>query len=267
MTNQPRSTGFFKSLSSDFPSSIVVFLVALPLCLGVALASNAPLFSGIIAGVSGGVVVGLLSRSHLSVSGPAAGLTAIVASAITSLASFEAFLVVVVLAGVMQLVLGFCKAGIIGDYVPNSVIKGMLAAIGLILILNQVPHLLGDDSSFVIDENTPVEGNIFVNFFRAFANINLSGVVIGGICLVFYFSWEAWVANKKGFIKLVPAPLLIVFLGVGLNYLFRVTQGLPVLEGGHLVSIPVASSTSEFLSFSPCQTGALLEIHRFGYWH
>ncbi|WP_114792861.1 SulP family inorganic anion transporter [Niabella yanshanensis] len=249
MTNKPRSTGYIKSLGSDLPSSIVVFLVALPLCLGVALASNAPLFSGIIAGVCGGIVVGLISRSHLSVSGPAAGLTAIVAAAITSLASFEAFLVVVVLAGVIQLVLGFCKAGIIGDYVPNSVIKGMLAAIGLILILNQVPHLLGDDSSFELDENTPVKGNIFVNFFTAFANINTSAIVIGGVCLAFYFAWEAWVANKKGFIRLVPAPLLIVFLGVGINYLFSSTQALPVLEGGHLVAIPVASSANEFLSF------------------
>ena len=249
MTNKPRSTGYIKSLGSDLPSSIVVFLVALPLCLGVALASNAPLFSGIIAGVCGGIVVGLISRSHLSVSGPAAGLTAIVAAAITSLASFEAFLVVVVLAGAIQLVLGFCKAGIIGDYVPNSVIKGMLAAIGLILILNQVPHLLGDDSSFELDENTPVKGNIFVNFFAAFANINMSAIVIGGVCLAFYFAWEAWVANKKGFIRLVPAPLLIVFLGVGINYLFSSTQALPILEGGHLVAIPVASSANEFLSF------------------
>ncbi|WP_262920216.1 SulP family inorganic anion transporter [Niabella hibiscisoli] len=142
MTNKPRSTGYIKSLANDLPASIVVFLVALPLCLGVALASNAPLFSGIIAGVCGGIVVGIFSGSQLSVSGPAAGLTAIVAAAITSLASFEAFLLVVVLAGAMQMVLGFLKAGVIGDYVPNSVIKGMLAAIGLILILNQFPHLL-----------------------------------------------------------------------------------------------------------------------------
>lgn len=251
MTKQPQVKDYFKSLSSDLPASIVVFLVALPLCLGVALASNAPLFSGIIAGVCGGIVVGIFSRSHLSVSGPAAGLTAIVASAITSLASFEAFLVVVVLAGAMQLILGFCKAGIIGDYIPNSVIKGMLAAIGLILILNQFPHLLGDAGSLEIDENTPNadKGNIFINFFKAFGNINASAIIIGVICLAFYFMWEGGVANKKGALKLIPTPLIIVFIGVGLNYLFGATGAFSALSGEHLVNIPVASSPSEFLSF------------------
>jgi MFS superfamily sulfate permease-like transporter len=151
----PRAKDYFKSFPDDIASSIVVFLVALPLCLGVALASNAPLFSGIIAGIAGGIVVGLASKSHLSVSGPAAGLTAIVAVAITTLPSFEAFLISVVICGLLQIVLGFMKAGVIGDYVPNNVIKGMLAAIGLILILNQVPHLLGDDSHFETDESVP----------------------------------------------------------------------------------------------------------------
>src|SRR5215468_4563680 len=131
----PRVKDYFKSLPNDIPSSIVVFLVALPLCLGVALASNAPLFSGLIAGIAGGIVVGLASKSHLSVSGPAAGLTAIVAVAITTLPSFQAFLTAVVICGVFQIALGLMKAGVIGDYVPNSVIKGMLAAIGIILIL------------------------------------------------------------------------------------------------------------------------------------
>lgn len=251
MTNKPRSTGYIKSLGSDLPASIVVFLVALPLCLGVALASNAPLFSGIIAGVCGGIVVGIFSGSQLSVSGPAAGLTAIVAAAITSLASFEAFLLVVVLAGAMQLVLGFLKAGVIGDYVPNSVIKGMLAAIGLILILNQFPHLIGDSSSAEIDENTPNpdKGNIFVNFFKAFGRINSGGLIIGAVCLAFYFIWEALVANKKGLIKLIPTPLLIVFIGVGLNALFNAANFVQPLSGDHLVSMPVAQSTSDFLSF------------------
>lgn len=252
MTARPKVSDYFKSLSSDFPASIVVFLVALPLCLGVALASNAPLFSGIIAGVAGGIVVGLASRSHLSVSGPAAGLTAIVASAIATLQSFEAFLVVVVIAGVMQLVLGFVKAGVIGDYVPNAVIKGMLAAIGLILILNQFPHLLGDDSSFVIDENTPPKesGNIFVNFFKSFGNINAVAAIIGVVCLAFYFLWEKITAGKKGIIKMIPAPLIVVFIGVGINMLFGGAGGnLKSLDGGHLVQIPVANSASEFFSF------------------
>lgn len=134
MTKRPSAKDYITSLPNDFAASIVVFLVALPLCLGVALASNAPLFSGLIAGITGGIVIGLASRSHLSVSGPAAGLTAIVAGALATLPSFEAFLAAVVLAGFLQIILGFLKAGIIGDYVPSSVIKGMLAAIGLILI-------------------------------------------------------------------------------------------------------------------------------------
>ena len=128
-----RAKAYVQNLGADIPSSIVVFLVALPLCLGVALASNAPLFSGLIAGMVGGIVIGALSGSQLSVSGPAAGLTAIVAAAILKLPSFEAFLLAVFICGMLQIILGFIKAGVLGDYVPNSVIKGMLAAIGLIL--------------------------------------------------------------------------------------------------------------------------------------
>ncbi|MBC8034994.1 MAG: SulP family inorganic anion transporter [Chitinophagaceae bacterium] len=245
MEQKPR---FFKSLSADFPASVVVFLVALPLCLGVALASNAPLFSGIIAGMVGGILVGSLSKSPLSVSGPAAGLTAIVALAITNLGSYESFLVSVVICGLIQVGLGFAKAGIIGDYVPNGVIKGMLAAIGLILILNQFPHLLGDDSSFETDEGVqPEKGNIFANFFNAFGNINRSAIIIGGACLAFYFLWEKFTAKSKSFAKLIPAPLLVVLIGVGINSFFQ-TSGTP-LGGEHLVIIPKASGVEEFLTF------------------
>ena len=243
---------YLSALRSDVPSSVVVFLVALPLCLGVALASNTPLFSGIIAGVVGGVVVGLASKSHLSVSGPAAGLTAIVSGAIAILPSFEAFLVAVVIAGVLQLVLGFIRAGVIGDYVPSSVIKGMLAAIGLILILNQFPHLLGDDSHFENDEGVPVKadkGNLFSNFFNAFAHITPAALIIGATCLTFHFVWEKFVSNKKGFVKMIPAPLLVVFIGVGLNAIFASTGNPEALQGEHLVIIPVASNLNEFISF------------------
>ena len=251
MNTNSKTKNIFSSLAADIPSSVVVFLVALPLCLGVALASNAPLFSGIIAGVCGGIVVGIISGSQLSVSGPAAGLTAIVASAIITLQSFEAFLVVVVLAGIMQVILGFAKAGVIGDYIPNSVIKGMLAAIGLILIINQVPQLLGDKSALPAndEESIAATGNIFVNFFKAFAHITPAALLIGLVCLVFHFIWEKLVAGKKGFLKLVPAPLLIVFIGVGLNALFASTGFLPALTESYLVSIPKASSASEFISF------------------
>ena len=241
---------YLKSLRNDIPSSIVVFLVALPLCLGVALASNAPPFSGLIAGITGGIVVGLASKSHLSVSGPAAGLTAIVSAAIISLQSYEGFLLAVVICGIVQIIMGFIKAGVIGDYVPNGVIKGMLAAIGLILILNQFPHLLGDDSHFETDESVPQEkGNIFFNFINAFRYITPTALIIGIICLSLQFIWEKTVAGKEGFIKLIPAPLLVVFIGVGLNYFFQYGGSPAALKGEHLVSIPQASSAHEFLSF------------------
>ena len=249
MTSKPLAKDYIKSLPNDITSAIVVFLVALPLCLGVALASGAPPLSGIIAGIAGGIVVGLASRSHLSVSGPAAGLTAIVLAAISTIGSFEGFLVAVVIAGVLQLVLGFCRAGIIGDYVPNNVIKGMLAAIGLILILNQVPHLLGDDSHFETDDGVrPEKGNIFSNFIFAFTNINTTGFLIGGGCLAFHFLWEKLVSGKKGFIRFVPAPLLIVMFAIGINA-FAPSAGLTALSGEHLVRIPVATSANEFFSF------------------
>ena len=238
------------SLKADIPSSIVVFLVALPLCLGVALASKAPLFSGLIAGMAGGIVIGLFSRSQLSVSGPAAGLTAIVAAAIIAMpgGSFEAFLVSVVICGALQIIMGFARAGVIGDYIPGSVIKGMLAAIGLILILNQFPHLLGDDRSFETDEGVvpPQKGNIFTNFFTAFGHINNVAFLIGGVCLAFHFLWEKLVANRKGFLRLVPAPLLVVLIGIGISVAY---QSSGTLKAGHLVLLPQASSAGEFFSF------------------
>ena len=145
MNNQNNKEFSFKYLKNDLPAGLVVFLVALPLCLGIALASGAPLFSGIIAGIVGGIVVAFASGSSLSVSGPAAGLTVIVLNAITQLGSYEIFLLAVVLAGLIQIALGYLKAGAIAYYFPSSVIKGMLAAIGIILILKQIPHALGYD--------------------------------------------------------------------------------------------------------------------------
>lgn len=236
-----------KNLGSDIPSSIVVFLVALPLCLGIALASNAPLFSGLIAGFVGGIVIGSLSGSQLSVSGPAAGLSAIVAAAILKLPSYESFLLAVVICGVLQIILGFIKAGIIGDYVPNGVIKGMLAAIGLILILNQVPHLLGDDSSFERDDDVPLKGGVFSNFFNAFTNINKTAFLIGGVCLAFHFVWEKLTMGRKGFVRLIPAPLIVVLLGILINYLAQSSGNN--LIGGYLVAIPKAETSSQFFSF------------------
>jgi MFS superfamily sulfate permease-like transporter len=256
-----RASLYLKSFGSDFPSSVVVFLVALPLCLGVALASNAPLFSGIIAGVVGGIVIGTLSGSQLSVSGPAAGLTAIVAAAILKLPAFDLFLLSVVICGALQLVFGFIKAGVIGDYIPNCVIKGMLAAIGLILILKQFPHLIGYDANFEGDEafKQPNDENTFSGILHAFRNITPVAVLIGITGLAFQIFWERFTAGKKGLIRLVPAPLLVVLVSVIINEFFK-NQGVEyAIDPKHMVNIPVAESTDEFISFfmTPDPTGLM----------
>ena len=250
MTQIPKARDYVRQLPYDATSAIVVFLVALPLCLGVALASNVPLFSGLIAGIVGGVVVGLASRSHLSVSGPAAGLTAIVAAAIGLLPSFESFLLAVVLAGLIQLVFGFIKAGVIGDYIPGSVIKGMLAAIGLILILNQIPHLVGDDSLFEVDEEVvQKKGNLFVNAIRAVGNIDSSAFIIGIVGLGVLIAWERIQRGRTDWVRFIPGALLAVLLGIGLNQIFMRTDWLPFLQGEHLVILPKANNANEFFSF------------------
>jgi MFS superfamily sulfate permease-like transporter len=233
---------YLTHLKSDFPSSIVVFLIALPLCLGIAIASNAPAFSGIIAGIVGGIVVASISKSPLSVSGPAAGLTAIVAAAVLSIGSFQSFLAAVVICGILQLLFGIFKAGDIGSYVPSSVIKGMLTAIGLILIINQFPLLVGYQ---VINNNgTTPENNIFINLFHSFKNINHTAATIGFICLLLYFFLEKFLQNKNGYSKLIPIPLIIVFVAVLLNGI------LPnALQGNNLVTIPVANNFNDFIGF------------------
>jgi len=240
-----------KNLGADIPASIVVFLIALPLCLGIALASNAPLFSGLIAGIVGGIVIGLLSGSQLSVSGPAAGLTAIVAAAILKLPSFETFLLAVVICGVFQVVFGFLKAGIVGDYVPNSVIKGMLAAIGLILILKQIPHLVGYDANYEGDEsfNQPNKENTFSGLSKAFRSIAPAAVLIGIVSLVFQILWEKFTVKEKGFIRLIPAPLVVVLMGVGINQVFLGMGSQYSIDPQHMVNIPKADSAREFFSF------------------
>lgn len=246
-----RISTYIRSFPSDLGSSVVVFLVALPLCLGIALGSNAPLFSGIISGIVGGIVIGCLSGSQLSVSGPAAGLTAIVAGAIIMLPSFEVFLLAVVLCGVFQLILGFVKAGVVGDYIPKSVIKGMLAAIGIILILKQIPHLIGYNSNFEGDQAflQPNGENTFTGIWSGLAGITPVAVLIGVICLAFQFYWGSLAEKKGGWVKLVPAPLLVVLLGVGINEFVKWQSGGFALRQEQLVTIPAASSTTEFFSF------------------
>lgn len=242
---------YFQHAGSDLPASIVVLLVALPLCLGVALGSGAPLFSGIIAGIVGGIIIGFLSGSHLSVSGPAAGLTVIVATAILKLQVYEAFLLAVVLAGFIQLALGFLKAGVVGDYIPNSVIKGMLAAIGLILILKQFPHLVGYDVDFVGDETFSQgdQKNTFSAMWRALDFLTPSAMIIGSVSLLILAVWERKFIKSNKIAHLIPGPLVVVIAGIVINGYFLTSQPANALEAKHLVSLPVASDISTFLSF------------------
>ena len=242
---------YYSHIGPNLSASIVVLLVALPLCLGIALASGAPLFSGIIAGVVGGIVVGLLSGSQLSVTGPAAGLTAIVAVAILKLQVYEAFLLAVVLAGIMQVALGYLKAGVIGDYIPNAVIKGMLAAIGLILIMKQFPHLVGYDANFEGDETFAQadQNNTLSAIYTALNTITPTAVIIGLGSIILLAVWEKPFIKKNKLLQFVPGPLVVVILAIIINSTIEQLSGIASLESKHLVSLPIAHSTTEFISF------------------
>ena len=244
----PRSP--FATLRADLPASIVVALVALPLCLGVALASGAPLFSGLIAGICGGIVVGAISKSPLSVSGPAAGLTVIVLEAIQSMPSFQVFTLAVMLAGVLQLAFSLSRAGVLAEFVPSSVITGMLAAIGLILILKQIPHLVGYDKDFEGSfEFTGAGGeNTFSALWQSLTGALTPGaLLIGVISLAFLFWWDA-VKPKEGPLRFVPGPLLVVVIGVVGNLLLGAMKPEWQLHATHLVQVPLVDSLTQFPS-------------------
>lgn len=237
-------------LKQDFPASIVVALVALPLCLGVALASGAPLFSGLIAGIVGGIVIGLLSRSPLSVSGPAAGLTVIVFDAIQSLPSFQAFTLAVVLAGAMQMLFSLSRSGVLAEFVPSSVITGMLAAIGLILILKQIPHAVGYDGDpegdFAFSQGDGM--NTLSTLWYSISNqLTLGAIIISVVSITFLFWWDAN-KPKDGPLKLLPGPLVVVVGAVAINALFGVVAPGLQLQAKHLVEVPVAEGLSGFLA-------------------
>lgn len=240
----------FSNIKYDFPASIVVFLVAVPLCLGIALASGAPLFSGVIAGIIGGIVVGSLSNSPLGVSGPAAGLAVIVLTAINEMGGltnggFEIFLLAVVFAGVIQVILGYAKAGIIGYYFPSSVIKGMLAGIGIIIILKQIPHAFGYDGNpeGEIAFIQPDGQNTFSELVNMINYISPAAITITLLSLVILILWERPFIKKLSFTKIIQGPLLVVILGIVLNYAFQGTSW--AISSEHLVAIPVATSFGE----------------------
>ena len=241
-----KKINLFSHFKSDFASGLVVFLVALPLCLGIAMASGAPLFSGIISGVIGGVVVGFLSQSHISVSGPAAGLTAIVLTAITDLGSFNLFLTAVFIAGIIQLILGYIKAGTISNFFPTNVIEGMLAGIGIIIIMKQLPHAIGFDSDFEGDQSfLQSDGNNSItSLLSIFDFIQIGSIIIAVISLFVLIIWDKVPVLKR--LKLIPGALVAVVLGIIINELFIRTGSHFAIGKEHLVSLPAPASLDDF---------------------
>lgn len=240
-------TNIFNDVKPNFASGLVVFLVALPLCLGIALASGAPPLSGIIAGVIGGIVVGFLSTSNISVTGPAAGLTAIILASITELGVFDLFLCAGIIAGLTQLILGFLKAGSISNYIPTAVIEGMLAGIGIIIILTQLPHALGFDKDFEGKET------LFENGFNLIPYITeIASAVHPGAILIFFISltilivWDKIPTLKK--IKMLPAALVAVVTGILLNQLFTSSGSSLGITSDHLVKLPVPKTADDFMA-------------------
>ncbi|MFK8015826.1 MAG: SulP family inorganic anion transporter [Gammaproteobacteria bacterium] len=237
----------FNYIKNDLPASIVVFLVALPLCLGIALASGAPLFAGLISGIVGGILVGTLSGSQVGVSGPAAGLAAIVLAAIATLGSYQDFLLAVVLAGVLQFVFGLLKAGVIAYYFPSSVIKGMLTGIGIIIILKQIPHLFGYDAdpegdlAFIQVDG----GNTFTGIANAIGNISPGATLIGIISLIVLIFWDAVLTKKAKIFRLIQGPLVAVVGGIVFYLVTRSNESLTILPQ-QLVSVPTPDSLAGF---------------------
>jgi MFS superfamily sulfate permease-like transporter len=241
---------YFRHLKDDIPAGIVVFLVALPLCLGIALASGAPLFSGLIGGLIGGLIVSWLSGSQLAVTGPAAGLTVIVFNAIETLGSFQGFLVACVLAGIMQLVLGFLRAGFIGAFFPSAVIEGMLAAIGLILIIKQIPHATGYHTHYEGDESYMQETaqSSFYEFLHAFIGVTPGSLIISVVALLLLILWSTTWFKKQKWLTLIPGPLVAVVWGVGYNVITRQIAPDWGVSSEHLVNLPVSEKATDFFN-------------------
>ena len=260
---------FFKDFKSDFPASIVVFFVALPLCLGIALASGAPLFSGVIAGIVGGIIVGMASGSQLGVSGPAAGLAVIVLTAISTLGSFETFLLAVVIAGIIQFLLGFFKAGFIAYFVPSSVIKGMLTGIGLLIILKQIPHALGYDLTFEGSESFfEADGsNTFSTLMDAWSLLTPGALLIAAISMAILIFWDAVLTKKHKLFQILQGPIVVVLVGILLNYLFQTGVLNFSLSPSQIVDLPVSNGLGEFVkqfTFPDFSQISNIEIYKVG---
>ncbi|PAW88433.1 MAG: sulfate transporter [Pedosphaera sp. Tous-C6FEB] len=251
MTNSTAEsqTDYLKALPKDLAAGVVVFLVALPLCLGIALASNAPLMGGIISGVVGGLIVAWISGSHTSVSGPAAGLAAVVFAQIATLKSFEAFLVAVMLAGLIQIALGALRAGFIASFFPSSVIKGLLAAIGVLLILKQIPHVVGHDADpeGEMEFIQPDGQNTFSELFASLFDFEAGATLVGLLSLTLLLVWDRTKLKQLR----VPAPLVVVLLGVGVNQALRHFGSSWAIGESHLVQVPTAASLADLFQLMP----------------
>jgi MFS superfamily sulfate permease-like transporter len=239
-----KKTSLLGGIKENFPSGLVVFLVALPLCLGIALASGAPPLSGVISGIVGGLVVGFLSNSNISVSGPAAGLTAIVLTAITDLGAFELFLCAGIIAGLIQLVLGFVRAGSISNYFPNNVIEGMLAAIGIIIILKQIPHALGFDQDYEGHESIFDKGLNFNYFTELFGAVHLGAILVTLVSVAILIIWDKVPTLRR--MKMLPGALVAVLAGILLNEAFKLSGSSLAIGTQHLVSLPVPQTLDDF---------------------
>lgn len=243
-------SNFFKHWQEDLPASIVVFFVAVPLCLGIALASGAPLFSGLIAGIVGGIVVGAISDSSLGVSGPAAGLAIIVLHAIQDLGAFEIFLVAVVIGGIIQVVLGILRGGVIGFYFPSAVIKGMLAAIGIIIFVKQIPHAFGYDEDYEGDLTfQQADGqNTFSELTNMLDFVTPSSILVAAVSLFILLLWDLFLTKRSKVFKIIPGPLVAVIFGI--VYQLVTTKYFPSLsiKADHLVSVPTSANFNQFFN-------------------
>jgi carbonic anhydrase/SulP family sulfate permease len=232
----------------DVTAGLVVFLVAVPLCLGVALASGTPLFSGLIAGVLGGLVVALISGSHTSVSGPSPGQVAVLAAQMAALGSFEALLMAILISGVIQVAMGFLRAGAIAVFVPYNVLQGLLAAIGVILILKQIPHLFGHDTDPEGDMSfiQPDKETTFSELMSIANDVNLGAALIGLASIAILVLWDKYRSQK---LRSVPAALIVIVSGVTLAQIFNAIGGRWTIQAAHLVQVPVAANLNEFFGF------------------
>jgi MFS superfamily sulfate permease-like transporter len=238
-----------KNLKTDLSSGLVVFLVALPLCLGIALASGAPFFSGLISGIIGGVVIGSLSNSQLSVSGPAAGLAALVLGAITSIGDFRLFLCAVLIAGILQLLMFIAKLGGIANYIPSSVIKGMLTSIGILIVAKQIPHAFGYDKSEKgnFSELLPYGSEDMHEFLQPLHHIEVGVTIICALSIIIMLLWEKPFIKKR--VPLVPGALVAVIAAILINQVWISTGSSLAIENEHLVQIKAASSVTDFFGF------------------